>query len=261
MNAAVPTTNAAPDVSSLLPSMSSPVTPMAMLSTALASGATVEVLSQLMALAERYEANQARKAFDAALADAKAEIPVIFKNKAVDFSTAKGRTNYRHEDLAEIARTVDPILSKHGLSYRFRTSAGTNEPVSVTCIVSHRLGHFEENTLLAGRDDSGSKNSLQSIGSTLTYLQRYTLKAALGLAASADDDGRSAGAVVEDGPITAEQRDDLQKLAEEVGADVPKFVAYLNKSENLSVDSLAAIPAGVFKRAKAALEAKRAVKA
>lgn len=258
MNALSPTTNAAPDVSSLLPSMSSPVTPMAMLSTALASGATVEVLSQLMALAERYEANQARKAFDAALADAKAEIPVIFKNKAVDFSTSKGRTNYRHEDLAEIARSVDPILSKHGLSYRFRTTAGTNEPVSVTCIVSHRLGHFEENTLLAGRDDSGSKNSLQSIGSTLTYLQRYTLKAALGLAASADDDGRASTG--DGGQITAEQRDELQKLAEEVGADVPKFVAYLNKSENLSVDSLAAIPAGVFKRAKAALEAKRAVK-
>lgn len=249
MNALAPTADAA----SPLPAMTSPVTPMAMLSAALASGATVEVLTQLMALAERYEANQARKAFDAAMADAKAEIPIILKNKTVDFSTSKGRTNYRHEDLAEIARSVDPILSKHGLSYRFRTTAGTNEPVSVTCIVSHRLGHFEENTLLAGRDDSGSKNSLQSIGSTLTYLQRYTLKAALGLAASADDDGRASPG--DDGPITAEQRDELQKLAEEVGADVPKFVAYLK------VESLASIPASGFARAKAALNAKRPVKA
>lgn len=230
------------------------LTPMDMLDRAVSGGASIEVLERLMTLNSIWEKNQARKAFDAAMADAKAEIPVIFKNKTVDFTSQKGRTNYRHEDLAEIARTVDPILSKHGLSYRFRTTSAANEPVSVTCIVSHRLGHFEENTLQAGRDDSGNKNSLQSIGSALTYLQRYTLKAALGLAASTDDDGASAGKA-DDGPITAEQRDELQKLAEEVGADIPKFVAYLK------TDSLASIPASEFKRAKAALNAKRPVKA
>ena len=170
-----------------------PVTPMQMLQIAVSQNADLEKLQKLMDLQERWEKNVARREFDAAMSSAKAEIPVILKNREVDFTSAKGRTNYRYEDLAEIARTVDPILAQHGLSYRFRTASPPNEPVSVTCIVAHRGGHSEENTLSAARDDSGNKNSIQAIGSTLTYLQRMTLKASLGLAASTDDDGGSAG--------------------------------------------------------------------
>lgn len=85
--------------------------------------------------------------------------------------------------------------------------------VTVTCIISHRDGHFEENTLSAGRDESGNKNSIQAVGSTLTYLQRMTLKASLGLAASDDDDGASADVVTEK-HITRKAY--LRKLAGEV---------------------------------------------
>jgi hypothetical protein len=163
------------------------------------------MVDKMLGLVERFEASNARKAFDAALADAKAEIPVIAKSRTVDFTSSKGRTHYRYEDLAEIAKTVNPILGKHGLSYRFRTTAQPNEPVVVTCIISHRLGYYEENTLTGPRDESGNKNSLQQVGSTLTYLQRMTLKAALGLAAAEDDDGKAGGGTEDDGPITEEQ--------------------------------------------------------
>ena len=225
------------------------LTPMDMVGRAVASGASIEVVEKLMALHERWEANQGRKAFDEAMAAAKAEIPVIFKSREVDFTSAKGRTHYRYEDLAEIAKTINPILGKHGLSYRFRTTSPANEPVTVTCIVSHRLGYSEENSLSAGRDESGNKNSIQAIGSTLTYLQRMTLKAALGLAASSDDDGKAAEAVE---TITDDQVNTLRDLIEDVGADLPKFVAYLR------VESLADLRQSDFKRAVVALEAKRA---
>lgn len=225
------------------------LTPMDMVGRAVASGASIEVVEKLMALHERWEANQGRKAFDEAMSAAKAEIPVIFKSREVDFTSAKGRTHYRYEDLAEIAKTINPILGKHGLSYRFRTTSPANEPVTVTCIVSHRQGYSEENTLSAGRDDSGNKNSIQAIGSTLTYLQRMTLKAALGLAASSDDDGKAAEAVE---TITDDQVNTLRDLIEEVGADLPKFCAYLR------VEALADIRQSDFKRAVTALEAKRA---
>lgn len=225
------------------------LTPMDMVGRAVASGASIEVVEKLMALHERWEANQGRKAFDEAMAAAKAEIPVIFKSREVDFTSPKGRTHYRYEDLAEIAKTINPILGKHGLSYRFRTTSPANEPVTVTCIVSHRLGYSEENSLSAGRDESGNKNSIQAIGSTLTYLQRMTLKAALGLAASSDDDGKAAEAVE---TITDDQVNTLRDLIEDVGADLPKFVAYLR------VESLADLRQSDFKRAVAALEAKRA---
>lgn len=224
------------------------LTPMDMVGRAVANGASIEVVEKLMALHERWEANQGRKAFDEAMAAAKAEIPVIFKSREVDFTSAKGRTHYRYEDLAEIARTVNPILSKHGLSYRFRTTSHANEPVSVTCIVSHRLGYSEENSLSAGRDESGNKNSIQAVGSTLTYLQRLTLKASLGLAASEDDDGKAAAPTL---AINDQQREELDKLLTDTGADDVKFLAYFQ------IEFLAELPATRFAEAKRMLEAKR----
>lgn len=227
------------------------VTATDMLSQALTSGAGVDVIEKLMALRDRQEATMARRAFDEALAAAKAEIPVITKNRTVDFTSTRGRTNYAHEDLGEIARTVDPILGKFGLSYRFRVKTEQGQ-VNVTCIVAHRDGHFEETTLSAGHDQSGNKNSIQAVGSTITYLQRYTLKAALGLAASSDDDGRTHGRTAEDDAlITAEQRDTLLKMIEATETDIARFCAYMK------VESVPDIKLSEFGRAVAMLEKKK----
>lgn len=225
-----------------------PITPMEMLDRAVQSGASIETLERLMALQERWEANGARKAFDAAIAAAKAEIPTIRKSRKVDFTTAKGRTNYDYEDLAGIMETIQPILSKHGLSIRYQTRAEVNEPVSVTCIVSHRDGHSENNTLTAGRDDSGNKNSIQSIGSTVTYLQRYTLKAALGLAAAKDDDGERSE---DEGPVNADQVEIIRGLIDETGTDIERFC------KAMKIDAIPELPSVSFKRAVALLEAKK----
>ena len=221
------------------------MTPMLMLDRAVASGASVEVLEKLMGLQERFERNQARKAFDAAMAQAKANMPVIVKGQE---KTGAGGT-YKYEDLAGIARAIDPTLAAQGLSYRFRTES--NGAVKVTCIISHRNGHSEENSLSSSPDTSGSKNAIQAIGSTVTYLQRYTLKAALGLAASKDDDGSAAGAPVDLTPVTAEQALALRVMADEVGADIPKLCLYLR------VPSLADIPADCYEQAVAVIERKR----
>lgn len=228
---------------------STAVTPMEMIDRALTSGAAPETLEKLLALQERWESGQARKAFDEAMAMAKAEIPTIRKNRTVDFTSSKGRTRYKHEDLAEIAETVSPILSKHGLSYRFRTNAVPNEPITVTCIVTHRLGYSEETTLCGPRDDSGNKNAIQQIGSTLTYLQRMTLKAALGLAAAEDDDG--ARSEVAASPISREQTSKVLALVEETGTDIAKFCQYLG------VEAVPDITTTDLPRALAMLEKKR----
>lgn len=216
------------------------ITPMEMLDRAITQNASAETLERLLALQERYEATKGRKAFDAALADAKAEIPVIIKNRTVDFTSQKGRTNYRHEDLAEIARTIDPILARHGLSYRFRTKTegGT---ATVTCIVSHRDGYSEENTLSAGHDNSGNKNSIQAVGSAITYLQRYTLKASLGLSASDDDDGKTTEPEVK--VISHEQAEEIRDLIGKTNSSIDAFL------RAFKVESVADIPAKEYYRA------------
>lgn len=225
---------------------SAALTPMDMIDRALSSGAGVDVMEKLMALQERWEANQGRKAFDHAIAQAKAEIPPIIRNRLVDFTSQKGRTSYRHEDLAEIARTVDPILSKFGLSYRYRTTQA-DQKVSVTCVLSHRDGYSEETTLESAPDGSGNKNHIQAVGSAVTFLQRYTLKAALGLAVTDDDDGRAAASSV---TINADQFQQLRAKLDATGADEARFLAYLK------VEHLEELPAARFPAAMAALAKK-----
>jgi hypothetical protein len=167
--------------------------PLMILKQAVESGTSVEVLERLMGLAERYEKNVARKAYDNAMADIRDDLPRIVKDRHVDFTTAHGRTNYKYEDLSSVCEALSPVMAQHGLSFRWRTSSLPNGNTLVTCIISHKDGHSEETSLEAKPDTTGNKNSIQAIGSAVTYLQRYTLKAALGIAAAYDDDAQSAG--------------------------------------------------------------------
>lgn len=235
-----------------MPAPSNVVTPLSVLSRAVESGAPIETIERLMAMYERSQAMVARQAFDAAMSEARGELPVIAKNRTVDFTSSKGRTHYKHEDLAEIARTVNPILKRFGLSYRFRTTSNPNEPVTVTCIVSHRDGYSEENTLAAGRDDSGNKNSIQAVGSTLTYLQRMTLKAALGLAASDDDDAGKADQKADDRNINQEELAVLQSLIDETDTDIALFCKFMK------IDALVELAVSRLPVALAKLRAKKA---
>ena len=207
------------------------LTPMEMLGRALEAGMSVEVLDKLMALQERYEANLGRKAFDNAIASAKAEIDPVKKNRKVSYE----KTEYWHEDLAEIARTVDPVLSRFGLSYRFRTETGQGV-ITVACVLSHRDGYSEETSLSSAPDASGKKNSIQAIGSAITYLQRYTLKAALGLSASTDDDGAGADAANPDrATITVEDATALETAITDAHADRDALLTYFKIDSLLSL--------------------------
>ena len=226
------------------------LTPMAMIASALERGSDVEVLERLFALHERVEAANARKAFDAAFAAAKGEVPILEKNRRVQFTSSKGMTDYWHEDLAEVTEKVGPVLARHGLSHRFRAER-KDARVIVTCIIAHRDGYSEETTLDGPLDDSGNKNNHQAVASAVTYLQRTTLKAALGLAAAKDDDGRAA-----DGPelISDLEAEGLRSLLERSGADVAVFC------QAYGIDAVPSLPKGKLdnatKRLNATIEAK-----
>lgn len=161
-------------------------TPVSILQQAVSAGANVETLTKLLELQERWEANEARKAFVKALADFKANPPRLEKTKQVGYGEGSKRTSYSYTPLDEAASTIGQALSKHGLSFRWETKQVEGR-ISVTCILQHEQGHRESVTLEATPDNSGSKNSVQAIGSTVTYLERYTLLAATGLATTNQD--------------------------------------------------------------------------
>ena len=161
---------------------------------ALDASTPMEKLESLIKLAQQREEKAAKIAFATALSAARGELPPILKNAEVDFDNknSKGKTQYKYETLAGIAKEVDPILSRHGLSYRFCTRQADGR-VQVSCILAHSSGYEESTSLAAGMDNSGNKNGFQALGSAVTYLERYTLKAALGISVEKDDDGQAAG--------------------------------------------------------------------
>jgi hypothetical protein len=167
------------------------LTPAELLRIAVSQNADVEKLSRLMDLQERWERNEARKSFVAAMNAFKAESPRIVKNRHVHFDTAKGPNDYNHATLDHVCDAVIGALSKHGISHRWKVEQ-CDLTIKVTCVLTHAAGHAEETSLQGAPDQTGSKNSIQAVGSTVTYLQRYTLLAATGLAAAnSDPDGRA----------------------------------------------------------------------
>ena len=167
------------------------ITPMSMLQMAVSQNADLDKLEKLMALQERWEANEARKAYISALADFKSDPLIINKDKHVEFQTSKGVTAYNHATLGNICNIIGAALAKHGLSYRWATEQ--NGKIKVTCTLMHSLGHSESVSLESSADESGGKNSIQAIGSAVSYLQRYTLLAITGTATQEqDDDGKGA---------------------------------------------------------------------
>ena len=194
--------------------------PMALIARAIDRGYDEARLEKLMGLQERWEANEARKAFTAAMAAFKAEDVVIRKVSDVSYGSGQGKTAYSHADLGNMMLTVSPFLSKHGLSLTWEVDQ-REELVVVTCNVTHALGHREKVTMRGPLDTSGSKNTMQALGSTTTYLRRYTALAALGLAAvDEDDDALSA---YQHPTIDDDQALVLKDLARETGLSIEKF--------------------------------------
>ena len=159
-----------------------PVTPMTLIERASAQGASIEQMQQLFELKLRVEADEARKAFNAAMAEFKAHPPRINKNRHVKFGT----TEYDHATLDNVTDQVTAALSKVGISHKWDTEQRDGK-IIVTCVLTHNMGHSERTPLEASPDTSGSKNPIQAIGSAVTYLQRYTLLAATGLAVAGSD--------------------------------------------------------------------------
>jgi len=151
------------------------------------NGADITQLEKLMDLQERYEANQAKKEFNAAMSKFQAMLPVIEKLGIVDYTTSKGRTFYQYAKIEDIAKAIQPALKETGLSYRF-TQSQDNGIITVRCIVTHQSGHSEYSELVSSPDISGGKDQLKSIASAISYLRRYTLTGILGIVVGGEDD-------------------------------------------------------------------------
>ncbi len=162
-------------------------TPLDLLQRAIEQNVSMDQLERLQVMYAKWEANEARKAFVVAINRFKSNAPAILKNQNVNMGN--GKPNYNYATLDQVCRAVIQGLSEVGITHHWEMvqNGAPSQTIAVTCILTHELGHSEETSLEGQPDQSGGKNNIQAVGSTVTYLQRYTLLAATGLAAGGTD--------------------------------------------------------------------------
>ena len=216
-------------------------------------GMDIAVIKELMALHKDFEAGQAiiraeqaRKDFFEAKAAFKKTAPDVFK----DMENAQFKSQYA--SIGNLVTTINVALAAHGLDASWDIEQG--DKIKVTCVLTHLSGHQERVSLSAPPDVSGggSKNPIQQIKSTITYLRVATYEAVTGTASkhvNKDDDGNTSQAAPE--TINQEQLEELLGLAEECEVDKVKFCRWAK------IESFADMLARDFGKAKAAIGEKR----
>ena len=146
-----------------------------------------------------------------ALALAQAEMPVAVFDATNPFLKSK------YASLGAVIQASRPILAKHKLSLvQFPisgpnlglgngdrtdgTNAGaargdarpTGDCIGVESILTHESGEFVAERILIPLTEEKGKSKVQSAGSTLTYLRRYSWASILGMYSDEDSDGVAA---------------------------------------------------------------------
>lgn len=151
----------------------------------------VDKLEKIIELQRGINADMAKAEFDAAFAVMQGELPVITERGEIEVD-GQVRSKYaRYEDIIDAVR---PVLQRHGFGLRHKNTTRDGKQLIVG-ILSHKAGHSEADEFECPPDTSGKKNSIQAMGSTRSYGQRYTTVALLNIVTrGTDDDGKRASA-------------------------------------------------------------------
>lgn len=202
-----------------------------------------EYLRQLLNVREAWEAGEARKAFNHAIAEFQRRAPIVSKDdKAYDKHYAR---------MDRIWREIRPLLTELGLSVTWQVCELRDQVCHVEGQLRHRQGHGERLTqdipmpeLIKGQ------NKAQQMGSASTYARRYALCSALGIVTGDDDDGHAAGGAL----VTAAQAEEINTLV-----DAARGVNGFNEKAFwgwVGTDDSALIPANRYADVIAALKRK-----
>lgn len=217
----------------------------------------VSKMERLWEMKKDFDALEAEKAFNIAMAKAQSEMGIVGAD------AANPQTHSKYASYAKLDRALRPIYSKRGFSLSFDTGeTPVADSVRVLCYVSHKAGHTR--TYHADIDASGKgakggdvMTKTHASGSAMSYGMRYLLKMIFNVAVGEyDDDGNSAGKEIL--LITDEQVNYLHAKITDNNLDMDKFKALL-KAE-LGCNSFAEIQMASFdsvnKRIDSAIRAK-----
>ena len=163
-----------------------PVNPMDLLQLAIEREGSVDVIERLAKLQMEIMDREAKVAYTEAFEEFKRNVPPIVKDSKI---IVKEEVRGKYAKLDKICNVLTPELLKVGITLRWKARTSEDgKMIFVTCYLRHRMGYEEEGSTLGGPPDAtGSKNAIQANGSTMVYLERYTLVATCGIAIENQD--------------------------------------------------------------------------
>ncbi len=207
----------------------------------------VEKIERFLDMQQKIEAKQAEQAYNEDLSAMQLELPAIRK---------RGKSNnHTYAKWEDVQQQIAPVLAKFGFSITHKTRV-EGETVVVTCIIRHCAGHKDETELPLPFDKGTGRNSVQAVGSSISYGKRYTAAALLGIRVEGEDDDGN-GAQVSPKTLSEKQLSELRDLLADLGRPEAKFVQYLN-AQKWTGETLEDMSEDVFAPAKKLLEGYKA---
>jgi hypothetical protein len=162
------------------------------ISQAIASNVPIESLERLLAMRTQVKAEQAKEAFDEAMASAQGEFPVIEKKKEGN-RTNSGVVAFMYAPIEYIEKMVRPTLTKYNLSSSFKTII-TKDSVTVVCIAKHKLGHSDSSEIvLPIATKTNVMSDAQAVVSTVSFAKRYAFCNVFGITVGGEDNEKDLG--------------------------------------------------------------------
>lgn len=193
--------------------MPPPVTPIQILSSAVAQGAPIDTIERLAKMHREMVEYDAKVAYSDAMQRAQSKMRPV----SADAINPQTRSNYA--SYAQLDRALRPIYSAEGFSLSFNTAdSPLPEHVRVLCDVSCG-GYIRSYQIDMPADGKGAKGGdvmtkTHAIGAAVTYGMRYLLKMIFNVAIGEDDtDGNMPEAPTQQDPIrNAKTLEELQKV-------------------------------------------------
>ncbi len=162
------------------------VNPENLISQAITQKLPIESLEKLLAMRRELKNEWAEEQYYRSLAKFQSICPIIKKTKIV--YNKDGKTiRYKYAPLEDIINQIKSPLEECGLSYDLDSKFLENEYIAI-CNVHHINGFSKQFNFSVPIEDSQYMNSIQKVGSTRTYANRYNFCNALGIMTEEEDD-------------------------------------------------------------------------
>lgn len=212
----------------------------------------IDKMDRLLQMKERFDAEEARKQYAAAMVTAQAKMPSIVANKLNE------QTRSKFAKLEKIIEAIRPVYTDAGFSLSFGEEVCPREGWFRTiCHVNHAGGHSEVFYYdlpldIEGAKGNRNKTDIHGKASMTTYAQRYLTKMIFNLAVGEDVDGNQPKE-----PVSEEQAAEIKDLIADNDIDLGVFLAYLSRVGKVSIETVEQIPAIMYRDAIAAVNASK----